>query len=254
MVGFAAHYILQSIKRSPSTRLSDWSVFRLATLLELVAELEKQANGRHQLKNNDTMSVVDAMAKQVSFGIQTVLAKKTSATTPLLNGSTLDSASVVSASTNLRVSREDEEIWKVMTATAAQHSGQAYDPVGRFQIGGSDSASSVLPAYNPPPSYGNTVSQDLTGSASQFLQQSPFSDHDPFGLNSNTIPFFAEQQLEDFLATTMPDGTLPTTQTTSTAALPWVSGQSIEPEFSFSSWLGSNGMGDGSDLGIFSMQ
>lgn len=249
MVGFAAHYIIQSIKQSPSTRLSDWSVFRLATLLELVAELEKQANGRHQLVDSDTMSVVDAMAKQVSSGIHMVLAKKTSASTPLVNGSNLDTASMMS--TELRTSKEDDEIWKVMTTTAAQHSGLAYKtPAEGFALPTS--------SFNPFPNQARQMQQmqaqpyaSVQATTSSQVMQSPFSDHDPFGLNSNTIPFFAECQLEDFLSTTMPDGTA---MHPSTNTAPWKAQVQGAAEMTFENWLGSNGLGDATDLGIFGFQ
>lgn len=248
MVGFAAHYIIQSIKQSPSIRLSDWSVFRLATLLELVAELEKQANGRHQLVNGDTMSVVNAMAKQVSSGIHMVLAKKTSASTPLVQGSNLDTASMIS--TELRTSKEEDDIWKVMTSTAAQHSGQAYASM-------TDGFSLPASTFNPFPNQARAMQPvqaptyaPVPPTTSQVMQ-SPFSDHDPFGLNSNTIPFFAECQLEDFLSTTMPDGTA---ISTSSGNLPWGAKNPGDAEMTFGNWLGSNGLGDGSDLGIFGFQ
>ncbi|WVW80435.1 hypothetical protein I302_102417 [Kwoniella bestiolae CBS 10118] len=76
MVAFCAIYTLQSINRCDPIYLSDWSVFRLATLQELVSELEKQAAVRHHIDKENSMSVVDAMARQLSRGIKLVLTKK----------------------------------------------------------------------------------------------------------------------------------------------------------------------------------
>ena len=76
MVAFCAIYTIQSINLSTSAHLSDWSLFRLATLQELVAELESQASARHPIEHLNSMSVVDAMARQISRGIRLILNKK----------------------------------------------------------------------------------------------------------------------------------------------------------------------------------
>ncbi|WVR04388.1 hypothetical protein IAU60_001390 [Kwoniella sp. DSM 27419] len=76
MVAFCAIYTIQTINQLPSIYLSDWSLFRLATLQELVHELERQAADRHQFDRSNSMSVVDAMARQVSRGIRLVLNRK----------------------------------------------------------------------------------------------------------------------------------------------------------------------------------
>nr|XP_019007650.1 uncharacterized protein I206_07665 [Kwoniella pini CBS 10737]OCF46431.1 hypothetical protein I206_07665 [Kwoniella pini CBS 10737] len=76
MVAFCAIYTLQSINRSDVVYLSDWSLFRLATLQELIFELEQQASVRHSVDTGNSMSVVDAMARQLSRGINLILSKK----------------------------------------------------------------------------------------------------------------------------------------------------------------------------------
>lgn len=70
MVAFCAIYTVQSIK-SPS----EWSLFRLATLQELVAELSKQADERHSGYSEDKLTVVDAMSRQLSRAIKHVLSR-----------------------------------------------------------------------------------------------------------------------------------------------------------------------------------
>jgi len=82
MVAFCAIYIIQSINRVHSP-LSDWDIFRLATLQELVAELESQAKARHPPTSDSSMSVVDAMAKQLSSGIRMVLSRRS---LPMIGG------------------------------------------------------------------------------------------------------------------------------------------------------------------------
>ncbi len=76
MVAFCAIYIIQSINQSTSDYLSDWSLFRLATLQERVAELERQAVIRQTIGAEDSMSVVDAMARQISRGIRLIINRK----------------------------------------------------------------------------------------------------------------------------------------------------------------------------------
>lgn len=70
MVAFCAIYTVQSIKHP-----SDWSLFRLATLQELVAELNKQADARHPGYSEDRLTVVDAMSRQLSRAIKHVLSR-----------------------------------------------------------------------------------------------------------------------------------------------------------------------------------
>lgn len=70
MVAFCAIYIVQSIKHP-----SDWSLFRLATLQELVAELSKQAADRYPVYSDERLTVVDAMARQLSRAIKLVLSR-----------------------------------------------------------------------------------------------------------------------------------------------------------------------------------
>jgi hypothetical protein len=70
MVAFCAIYTVQSIKYP-----SDWSLFRLATLQELVAELNKQAAVRHPGYAEDRLTVVDAMSRQISRAIKHVLCR-----------------------------------------------------------------------------------------------------------------------------------------------------------------------------------
>lgn len=79
MVAFCAMCTLQSVNSSTSEYLSDWSLFRLATLQELVALLELQGADRHPLNSKDDMHVVDAMARQLSRGIRSILRKKKTA-------------------------------------------------------------------------------------------------------------------------------------------------------------------------------
>ncbi|WWC88152.1 uncharacterized protein L201_003057 [Kwoniella dendrophila CBS 6074] len=76
MVAFCAIYTLQSINRSDPVHLSDWSLFRLATIQELIGELEQQASVRHHTDKENSMSVVDAMSRQLSRGIKLILTKK----------------------------------------------------------------------------------------------------------------------------------------------------------------------------------
>lgn len=76
MVAFCALCTLQSINSSTNDYLSDWSLFRLATLQELVALLELQGADRHTTSDKDSMHVVDAMARQLSRSIRSMLRKK----------------------------------------------------------------------------------------------------------------------------------------------------------------------------------
>jgi hypothetical protein len=71
MVAFCAMCTIQSIHQSPYD--SDWALFRIATLQELVAELERQAGQRHPCRDPDGRTVVDAMAKQIDRAIRMVL-------------------------------------------------------------------------------------------------------------------------------------------------------------------------------------
>lgn len=82
MVAFCAIYIIQSINRINSS-LSDWDIFRIATLQELVADLDSQAKARHPPTSDSSMSVVDAMAKQLSSGIRMVLSRRS---LPMIGG------------------------------------------------------------------------------------------------------------------------------------------------------------------------
>jgi hypothetical protein len=83
MVAFCAIYIIQSINRPIHQPLSDWDLFRIATLQELVSDLAKQAEARHQPISPDSMTVVDAMAKQLKSGLRMVLARRS---LPLTDG------------------------------------------------------------------------------------------------------------------------------------------------------------------------
>jgi hypothetical protein len=82
MVAFCALCTIQSISCSPSEFLSDWCLFRVAVLQELVAELESQAAVRHELNGSDSMSVVDAMARQLSRELRLLLCKKSPGNLP----------------------------------------------------------------------------------------------------------------------------------------------------------------------------
>ncbi|WVQ97772.1 hypothetical protein IAU59_004886 [Kwoniella sp. CBS 9459] len=107
MVAFCAIYTIQTINHSSSTKsspsstansvsglnnnpsdpstLSEWSLFRLSVLQELVAELKSQSAARHQVDQFSSvgagagmgvsMNVVDAMARQLARGIKLVLNK-----------------------------------------------------------------------------------------------------------------------------------------------------------------------------------
>ena len=70
MVAFCAIFTLQSLDHA-----SEWNMFRLATLYELVVELEKQSAQRHSQGGEERLSVVDAMARQLSRGIRGALAR-----------------------------------------------------------------------------------------------------------------------------------------------------------------------------------
>jgi hypothetical protein len=73
MVAFCAIYIIQSINRPSDVPLSDWDLFRLATLFELTGELELQAAARHPPQSPADMNVVDAMARQIRRGLDLVM-------------------------------------------------------------------------------------------------------------------------------------------------------------------------------------
>lgn len=75
MVTFSALFVIQAIDSEPTEVLSDWSLFRLATLRELVDQLKIQANLRHSTEAAK-MSVVDAMARQLSRAIKHLLGRK----------------------------------------------------------------------------------------------------------------------------------------------------------------------------------
>ncbi|ODN85654.1 transcription factor [Cryptococcus wingfieldii CBS 7118] len=72
MVAFCAIYTLQSIHLTASPFLSDWSLLRLATLQELLSCLETQADERHGVDTEGSLSVVE----QVARGIRNLLGKK----------------------------------------------------------------------------------------------------------------------------------------------------------------------------------
>lgn len=76
MVAFCAIYTIQSIYHSASPYLSDLSLLRLATVHELIAELEAQAEARHVVDIPGYFSVVDAMARQLSRNMRMLLSKK----------------------------------------------------------------------------------------------------------------------------------------------------------------------------------
>nr|KIR44715.1 transcription factor [Cryptococcus bacillisporus CA1280] len=76
MVAFCAIYTIQSINHSASPYLSDLSLLRLATVHELIAELEAQAEARHVVDIPGYFSVVDAMARQLSRNMRLLLSKK----------------------------------------------------------------------------------------------------------------------------------------------------------------------------------
>lgn len=76
MVAFCAIYIIQSISRSSTPSFTDWDVYRVALLQELVAELESQAQARHQLDPADNMIVVEAMARRLSSALGVVIARR----------------------------------------------------------------------------------------------------------------------------------------------------------------------------------
>lgn len=71
MVAFCAMCTIQSIHFSPYD--SDWALFRIATLQELVSELERQAGQRHPCRDPEGRTVVDAMAKQLHRAISMAL-------------------------------------------------------------------------------------------------------------------------------------------------------------------------------------
>ncbi|CAD6588347.1 MAG: hypothetical protein CYPHOPRED_004341 [Cyphobasidiales sp. Tagirdzhanova-0007] len=75
MVAYCALFIVHAIESSASELLTDWSLPRLAILLELIAELERQAAVRHHTESA-SMTVVDAMAQQLSRSIRVLLKKK----------------------------------------------------------------------------------------------------------------------------------------------------------------------------------
>ncbi|KAK4688960.1 hypothetical protein P7C73_g1146, partial [Tremellales sp. Uapishka_1] len=75
MIAFCAIYIIQSISRSSSSGLSDWSLFQLGTIEILIEELQIQAKARHQGEDPGRMSVVDAMSRQLSRRLNTLLAE-----------------------------------------------------------------------------------------------------------------------------------------------------------------------------------
>ena len=76
MVAFCAIYTIQSINHSASPYLSDLSLLRLATVHELIGELEAQADARHAVDSPGYFSVVDAMARQLSRNMRLLLSKK----------------------------------------------------------------------------------------------------------------------------------------------------------------------------------
>ncbi|AFR95234.2 transcription factor [Cryptococcus neoformans C23] len=76
MVAFCAIYTIQSINHSASPYLSDLSLLRLATVHELIGELEAQADARHAVDIPGYFSVVDAMARQLSRNMRLLLSKK----------------------------------------------------------------------------------------------------------------------------------------------------------------------------------
>ena len=96
MVTFCAIYILQAIARSSdSSRLSDWDLYRLAVIQELVAQLQSQADARYQSLDPTQLLAADAMARQLSLRMRQLLSSKSASepTSIQYQPAKLDSAS-----------------------------------------------------------------------------------------------------------------------------------------------------------------
>ena len=179
-MAFCAIYIVQSIKQTPSSHLSDWSVFRLAALQELVHELEKQGEARHRLDAPETRNVIEAMAKQIAGGIRLILSKKT-ASTPAFLSASLDTASNVS-----------DNIGPAHAPDLIHHETDLW-----FSL----HADAQLPQQ---PQLASALGTTPTTGVGVPDTTSPFSEMDPFGLCKNPMPFFPEWNMSMWGGTSAP--------------------------------------------------
>jgi hypothetical protein len=81
MVVYSALFVVQAMESTHSEYLSDWNIFRLSILLELVTDLQKQARDRHACDLSN-MSSPDAMSRQLSRAIRLLLRHKSTGSPP----------------------------------------------------------------------------------------------------------------------------------------------------------------------------
>ncbi|WWD05445.1 hypothetical protein V865_003522 [Kwoniella europaea PYCC6329] len=165
MVAFCAIYTLQSINRCDPIYLSDWSVFRLATVQELISELEKQAAVRHHTDRGNGMTVVDAMARQLSRGIKLLFTKKQVGRPPISSD------------------ESDVSQGQHIPETIHQQQGIVMNMDGAIQFNNE-----------------NTILQTHQPNEQQFIAQEPrFGDLTQLLSSTNAIPFIPDWNLESLL-------------------------------------------------------
>ena len=76
MVAFCATFIIQSINQSTSIALSDWALYRIATLQELIKDFEAQSAALHPPENPDWANSVEVVARHLSQCLRLLLCKK----------------------------------------------------------------------------------------------------------------------------------------------------------------------------------
>ncbi|WWD22586.1 hypothetical protein CI109_107079 [Kwoniella shandongensis] len=183
MVAFCAMYIIQTIINQSTTELSDWSLFRLAIIQELVCELEKQAANRHQIDAPESMSVVGAMARQLSRRIKSVFNKKRRR-----RASHNQQQQMSSASTNNAAAEERERYF----GTANHH----HHPDSNNLHGSS-------PNHNHNVEGGSAISAQHQNNHQQHHHQQltdmPIPQFDDLMFSNNAMPFIPEWDLENAL-------------------------------------------------------
>nr|XP_018264996.1 uncharacterized protein I303_03178 [Kwoniella dejecticola CBS 10117]OBR87154.1 hypothetical protein I303_03178 [Kwoniella dejecticola CBS 10117] len=197
MVAFCAIYTLQSINRSDAIYLSDWSVFRLATIQELISELEIQARVRHDVDTENSMSVVDAMARQLSRGVNLILIKKQV-------GQGLRSIPSVEASNNSCVYDYGEPLYPTQSANVFALESNHDNPVdaqSHEQLAPQPQAHVSQNQLVPHPQ--ETLQQQHSQQQAFPMQETGMDDLTQLLFSNNAIPFIPEWNLESLL----PDAT-----------------------------------------------
>lgn len=196
MVAFSALFVVRAIGSTSSDVLSEWSLFRLATLLELVHELERQALARYQADASE-MSVVHAMARQLSREIRLLLRRKSTGGIKFSPAST--TGSLASSSANVL----SPESWLFPAGIPLNGSGGGTNTFGATP---GSTPSSVQSNYLAPPHpihQPHIPHQNHHSQQQQHQQASPgYSGLDnlaQYGFGSTTLPFGSDWDLSSLL-------------------------------------------------------